>query len=186
MLTALDGVGLTEQESLRVTIEALEYGDEKYVRQATEIVKYPERLSKADEIVEKALSRETKVFKTDEEHYILGIALEPLKEMGDKDTQNDTYSADEVKQAAYRFMEDFGTLGLQHKVAVNGRVRLLENWIARDDSKIDGQTVKAGTWLMGMRVVDEDLWKAIKTGEITGLSIGGYARRTPIDNPSQN
>lgn len=187
VLTALDGLDLSPEESLRVTIEAFEGGDDRYVRQSVDITKLPSPpIGKADELVAKALGKEIPVFKTQEERYLLGIALEPLKEMGGKDTQNDTYSAEEVRQAAYRFMEEFGTLGLQHKVAINGRVRLLENWIAREDSKIDGQTVKAGTWLMGMRVVDDDLWTAVKTGVITGLSIGGFAKRTPLDPPTQN
>ena len=37
------------------------------------------------------------------------------------DAQGDIYSADEVRQAAHRFMEEFGGLGLMHRFRVNDR-----------------------------------------------------------------
>lgn len=116
-----------------------------------------------------------------EEQYVLGIVLEPLKEMGAKDSQADMYSADEVRKAAYLFMQEFGNLGLQHQKYINGRVKILENWITRDDAVIDGQPVAKGTWLLGVRVVDTALWAAIKDGSITGFSIGGSATRTQVE-----
>lgn len=116
----------------------------------------------------------------DEERYVLGVVLEPLKEMGQADLQQDTYSAAEVQKACYAFMQDFGNLGLQHQKYINGRVKILENWITRDDSVIDGQSVTKGTWLLGVRVVDDDLWTAVKKGEITGFSVGGTAQRGPV------
>lgn len=116
----------------------------------------------------------------EEERYVLGIVLEPLKEMGAKDAQDDMYSADEVRKAAYLFMQEFGNLGLQHQKYINGRVKILENWITREDSVIDNQAVAKGTWLLGVRVVDDALWQAVKDGTITGFSIGGTATRTSV------
>ena len=115
----------------------------------------------------------------EEERYVLGIVLEPLKDLGQKDLQADTYSADEVRKACYTFMQDFGNLGLQHQKYINGRVKILENWITRDDCVIEGQAVAKGTWLLGVRVVDDDLWASVKKGDITGFSIGGTAKRSP-------
>jgi DNA adenine methylase len=166
-------------EVVLAALDKCDFGDDE-LRVVIEVVDPANDVVKSDDVISKALERETPVFKTQEERYVLGVVLEPLKEMGGKDSQHDTYSAEEVKQASYRFMEDFGTLGHQHKVAVNGRVKLLENWIVREDTTIEGLAVKAGTWLMGIRVVDDDLWKGVKTGAITGFSIGGYARRTPV------
>jgi DNA adenine methylase len=40
-------------------------------------------------------------------------------------------------------------------------------------------SVSKGTWLMAVRVLDDGLWEQVKTGGITGFSIGGSAVRTP-------
>jgi len=134
-------------------------------------------------ITKKILDKDLRVIRKDdapEERYVLGIVLEPLIEMGKVDVQADTYSAEEVRKACHTFMADFGNMGLQHQIYVNGKVKVLENWIATDDCLISGQSVTKGTWLMGVRVVDDDLWSAVKDGKLTGFSIGGYAKREPV------
>lgn len=114
--------------------------------------------------------------KSADERIIFGIVLEP----DTVDAQGDTISTDEIRQAAHKFMEDFGQLGLQHREIVNGKLKLLESFIAPVDFDVDGQSVKKGTWLMAERVVDDTLWVAIKKGDITGYSIGGSAVRRKI------
>ncbi len=42
-----------------------------------------------------------------------------------------------------------------------------------------GTKVKKGAWLLAMHVLDGEVWRQVKAGEITGLSIGGSARRNP-------
>ncbi len=44
---------------------------------------------------------------------------------------------------------------------------------------VDGTRIKKGTWLLAVRVVDDGLWSQIKTGALTGYSIGGTALRNP-------
>lgn len=117
----------------------------------------------------------------EEERYVLGIVLEPLKELKSKDLQNDTYSAAEVRKACHVFMQEYGNLGQQHQKYINGRVKILENWISPDDTVIDGQAIAKGTWLMAIRVIDDDLWSSVKKGDITGFSIGGTAKRSALD-----
>jgi hypothetical protein len=36
------------------------------------------------------------------------------------------------------------------------------------------------TWLLAVRVADEELWRQIKAGELTGFSIGGSAMRGAV------
>src|SRR5687768_4901941 len=92
---ALNDCAYLGDEDLLVTIE-------KY--------KPPQQLTKADSVIAKALSKELPVYKTEEEKYVLAVVLEPLKEMGKTDSQNDLYSAAEVREAAYRYMENYGQL----------------------------------------------------------------------------
>jgi len=54
---------------------------------------------------------------------------------------------------------------------------LLESWIVEDTTKdkssIYGFEVPKGTWMLSMRINDEDTWKKIKSGELKGYSISG-------------
>ena len=110
-----------------------------------------------------------------DERFVLGIVLEPEV----VDAQGDIYSADEIRQAAHRFMEEFGGLGLMHRMRVNDQVKVLESYLAPVDFDLAGVTVRKGTWLLGVHVISDELWGQVKDGSLTGFSIGGSARRHP-------
>jgi DNA adenine methylase len=122
-----------------------------------------------------ALEKRIPLLKTGEEHYVLGIVLEPET----VDAQDDIYSAAEIRDAAHRFMEQYQNIGLMHRGLVNGRVKILESYLAPTSFPLDGAQVRKGTWLLAVRVLDDDLWAQIKSGELTGLSMGGSAARLP-------
>lgn len=119
--------------------------------------------------------RHLPLIKTAEEHYVLGVVLEPET----VDSQRDIYSAEEVRRTAHRFMERYRNIGLMHRVNVNDKVTILESYIAPTDFDLNGQHVKAGTWLLAVRVNDPEMWAAVKSGALTGFSIGGSAVRRP-------
>lgn len=122
-----------------------------------------------------ALEKRIPLLKTGEERYVLGIVLEPET----VDAQDDIYSAAEIRDAAHRFMEQYQNIGLMHRGLVNGRVKILESYLAPTSFALDGAQVRRGTWLLAVRVLDDDLWAQIKSGELTGLSMGGSAARLP-------
>lgn len=62
---------------------------------------------------------------------------------------------------------------------VNGRVKILESYLAPTSFALDGAQIRKGTWLLAVRVLDDKLWTQIKNGELTGLSMGGSAARLP-------
>ncbi|RUO91509.1 N-6 DNA methylase [Corallococcus sp. AB018] len=111
----------------------------------------------------------------DDERYVLGVVLEPET----VDAQGDIYSAAEIRQAAHRFMEEFGGLGLMHQLRVNGQVKVLESYLAPVDFNLGEVQVRKGTWLLAVRVLSDELWSRVKDGQLTGFSIGGTARRLP-------
>jgi DNA adenine methylase len=111
----------------------------------------------------------------DDERYVLGVVLEPET----VDAQGDVYSEGEIARAAHAFMEDFGALGLMHRERADGRVKILETYLAPSDFALDGARVRKGTWLLAVRVVDDALWAQVRGGALTGFSIGGSARRVP-------
>lgn len=111
-----------------------------------------------------------------EQRFILGIVLEPDV----VDAQGDTYNADAIRATAHDWMERFQNLDLQHQVFINGLVMPVESYIAPIDFELAGQRVKAGTWLLGVHVLDDALWAQVKSGAITGFSINGFARKVPV------
>jgi hypothetical protein len=115
-----------------------------------------------------------------EERYVFGVVLEPDV----VDSQGDTYSADEVRKAAHRWMENYGQLGKQHVEIVTGKIKILESFVAPIDFSVGEQVIKAGTWLLATRIVDDELWTAVKAGSFTGYSIGGTAVRKPEPAPA--
>ena len=114
-----------------------------------------------------------------DERFVLGIVLEP----DIVDAQGDTYSIDEVRQAAHRFMEEFGGLGLMHQMRVNDQVKILESYLAPGEVELGGVAVRKGTWLLAVHVLSDQLWEQVKSGQLTGFSIGGSARKIPEPNP---
>lgn len=109
--------------------------------------------------------------KAAEERIVYGIVYEPDVE----DSQGDEANAEEIRKAAYQFMEEVQTFKVMHK-GKNVKVRILENYIAPVDFKIEGKSISKGSWVLVTRILDNKIWKAIKKGKLTGYSMAGYAR----------
>jgi len=73
-----------------------------------------------------------------------------------------------------------------HRELVTGRVKILESYLAPAAFELDRTNVKKGTWLLAVRVVDDDLWKQVKSGELAGFSIGGSAVKVPVPGPAKS
>lgn len=124
-------------------------------------------------------ARSVPIFKAKEERFVYGVVLEPET----VDAQNDIYSAEEIRDAAHLYMAEFAHIKLMHKGEfIDSKVSILESYVAPHSFEIDGNPVKKGTWLMGVRVHDDKLWKSIQSGELTGFSIGGTAIKTPVSS----
>lgn len=142
-----------------------------------------------EQMLAKSAGDTMQILKTKDEQYVLGIVLEPNDGKDGSpmapDTQGDIYSKAEVRQAAHKFMAEYRNVGLMHRALVNGRVEILESFVVPDgtggfdieDPYGEKQHVHEGTWLLGLRIVDEELWDKVKRNELSGLSIGGSARR---------
>lgn len=112
-----------------------------------------------------------------EQRIATGVVLEP----DSVDAQNDTISAEEIASAAYRFLANHQSttqLGIQHEIFGQIGVELYESWIAKTDFILGAQQVTKGSWLMSIHASSDTVWRKIKSGEITGFSIGGEASRS--------
>jgi hypothetical protein len=110
-----------------------------------------------------------------EQRIVTGVVLEPET----PDLQGDVYSREEVERAAHGYMRHFRNVGLMHKAIINDRATLIESWVEPEDRTIAGTPIKAGTWLASFHVHDDELWRQVRSGELGGLSIGGFASKTP-------
>lgn len=135
--------------------------------------------------VEKAADEATVHFITKsalEQRYILGVVLEPLDPAkGEADKQGDFYTAEEIRKAMWLYMIHFrGNVSNTHKAFLNGKVHLIECWQTLKDDVIYGEPVRAGTWLAGFYIPDDEVWDEVRSGGFDGLSIGGAAKKTPL------
>lgn len=121
-----------------------------------------------------ALAKRIPVFKKDE-RIVMGIVLEPDV----VDAQQDVISAQEIRDTAFLFMEDFRQIGFMHRQLITDQVKILESYIAPVDFSMGSEKVRKGTWIITLRVLANALWKQIKSGELTGFSIGGTGVRRP-------
>jgi len=105
---------------------------------------------------------------------VTGIVLEPDK----VDAQNDTVTCETIERAAHRFVSRYNRdtqIGLMHSIFGENGLELVESFIVPNDMTIGGSKVTKGTWVMTVKVLNDDVWKRVKNGEITGFSIGGLA-----------
>jgi hypothetical protein len=160
--------------SLFATTEKLAPGKSSVIV-ADGVIGVPAPEKAPDQQDEPSGPRVTKLLKTAEERFVLGIVLVPEE----RDSQGDIYSHDEVRKAAHEYMEKAGHLGKQHSEIVTGKLKILETFVAPAEFTQDEVTIAKGTWLMGIRVVDDELWSDVKKGAFTGFSIGGAAHRAP-------
>jgi hypothetical protein len=126
-----------------------------------------------------------------EERFIFGLVLEPTDGADGAplkpDTQNDIYSADDIRKTAHGWMENYGQVDLGHswEPLANQQVKILESYLAPVDFDMgkgeDAYHVLKGTWLLALRVNDDTIWQDVKAGKIGAYSVGGLAARTPVE-----
>jgi hypothetical protein len=83
---------------------------------------------------------------------------------------------DQIRGAAYRFMNNGALVNKMHE-SLEPYGQLVENFIAQTDFEVDGETVKKGSWVVGIMPSEEGRVK-IDNGDITGISIQGTGLRT--------
>jgi hypothetical protein len=93
------------------------------------------------------------------------------------DLHGDTYSATEIEKACTNFNLHCMKANLFHRVQTEDAI-IEQSFIAPSSFALeDGREIKKGTWLMWYHFPkdnenSEAIWKMVKDGEITGVSIG--------------
>lgn len=114
---------------------------------------------------------------TDEDQRLVyGIVLEP----DEVDSQDDTVTAKEIEKAAHNYAMTPMVIGDSH--VKEAAAKPVETFIYNPEIL---KEVKPGSWLIAVKVQDDELWKMIKAGEMTGFSIGALAKRNPVNIEEQ-
>jgi len=94
------------------------------------------------------------------------------------DTYGEFMLPEDIKDMAHKFMRlDLGAvIDTHHDEKANGSYPI-ESFIAR---KGDPDYVE-GAWVLGVKVVEDDVWKKVKSGEINGFSFQALVRTVEMD-----
>jgi len=127
--------------------------------------------------------QEFKLAEVDSEKRILmGAALIPNKPIYRKSGEHEYYiyfSKSTVRKASELFFinGNQNKSTLEHQMPLTG-LSVVESWIVeseKDKSRHYGMEVPVGTWMVSMKVLNDDIWdNYVKTGKVKGFSIEGY------------
>ncbi len=107
----------------------------------------------------------------DEKHLVYGVVYAP-----DKVDAHDEYAdAETIEKMAHLFMQEYGQIDVMHDENDRDDLYVVESYIAPGDFDLGGQDVTKGSWVLVTKVMDPDIWKKVKSGELAGYSWGGVA-----------
>lgn len=120
------------------------------------------------------------------------LVMGPLLIPETVDLQNEIVSREEIENAAHNYMtkltfqkdpEFLSKIGLNSRadqgfmhVDFSKKIAVVESYIAPVSFELNKRQVVEGTWMVTVKVFDDEVWNLIKAGKIRGFSIGGEAR----------
>ena len=113
----------------------------------------------------------------------MGAALIPNKKIyrrNDKEEYYIYFSEDTVRQAMELFFKrgNQGQATVEHNNAYVPGMTVVESWLIEDEvhdkSKKYGFSLPKGTWMISMKVDNDEVWSDVKEGKVKGFSIEGY------------
>ena len=118
----------------------------------------------------------------DEKQIVYGIVFEP-DFVFDSDPSFDdeqVISKDDIEESAHEYLINMrkgvfrSHQKLSHGKPIDHKTDIVESYIALVDFEMNNELVKEGTWIVGMKIYDKELWNQTKDS-ITGFSAGGTA-----------
>ena len=159
---------LLDEESLQAGIQAISIVESPAIEEDFIALKEEERVEL------KTIDEDKRV--------LLGAALIPNKPIYRKSGEDEYYiyfSQDTVRKASELFFinGNQNKATLEHQMDITG-LSVVESWIIegeQDKSKMYGMDLPVGTWMVSMKVNNDDIWeKYVKEGRVNGFSIEGF------------
>lgn len=105
------------------------------------------------------------------------------------DAQEDIVTPAEIERTAHDFMMDYrkgnSTLNDLHKRDVGDEAAyIVESYVVPEGNEIvlGEHTYPYGTWILGVKVLDDGIWGRVKTGELRGFSPGGTSKAYLVES----
>ena len=129
-----------------------------------------------------ALSKEEekRVFlESEERHMVYGAALIPDKDIYRNNGEQEFYisfTKESIEKMSQDFMKNYrqNEVTLDHDEMAND-ITITESWLVEDPYKDKanalGINVPKGSWMVGMKVNQIDVWERVKSGELKGFSV---------------
>lgn len=128
----------------------------------------------------------------DDKHLIVGAVLipdKPIYRNNGKEEYFLQFSSQTIEKLAYEYLMN----GRMYNVTTDHQdiaddICLVESWIktSDNDKSVDyGIDVPIGSWLVAMKVENEDVWSRIKSGELRGYSVESFVNLDEINLQKQ-
>ena len=113
----------------------------------------------------------------------MGAALIPNKQIYRRVKDKEFYiffSEDTVRKASELFLmrSNQNNATLEHEKKMLEGMSVVESWIIEDEktdkSRLYNFNLPKGTWMISMKVNNDEIWNKVKAGEVKGFSIEGY------------
>ena len=117
----------------------------------------------------------------DEKHLVYGAVLIPNKPIYRRNQEEEFYiqfPQETIERLAHSYLQNDNIYSFtqQHQVIADG-VSIVESWVkmsSNDKSKDLGIDVPDGTWLIGAKIENDDIWEGIKNQEMRGFSVESF------------
>lgn len=113
------------------------------------------------------------VIKSAEKQIVYGEVYSPFE----VDTDGDAATPEEIEKAAHEFLSSgkVNNIDLLHNFKATGS-QVVESFMVE---KGDPRGFAEGSWVLGVKVNDPDLWNSVKDGKINGFSLAGQSIKVP-------
>ena len=128
------------------------------------------------------LSKEVKLSLNEEKKELLGVALIPDFPIYRRDEQGEyyiTFNAESIRKIAIDFYKKLNVnmADMEHTHNMEDGVTYFQSLIIDKGQGICPTAFKDlpdGTWIVGCKIDNAEVWNAVKSGEVKGFSIDGY------------
>lgn len=131
---------------------------------------------------------------SDERHICYGPALIPNKDIYRNNGEQEFYinfTEESIVKMSQEFLKEYKQheVNLQHETNAD-EVFVCESWIVEDPYKDKanalGFNVPSGTWMIGMKVNNIEVWDKVKSGELKGFSVESAIRLEEFSKNDNN
>lgn len=118
-----------------------------------------------------------------EKRILMGAALIPNKQIYRRNKDKEYYiffSEETVRKASELFLmrSNQNNATYEHERKMLEGMSVVESWIIEDEktdkSRLYNFNLPKGTWMISMKVNNDDVWQSVKDGEVKGFSIEGH------------